>query len=64
MSTLVIAAVAFGGGLVLSSLFFAALWWAFRKTVGLVKMVVGWLVTIGLLAVAVAAVYLLAPFGG
>ena len=64
MSTLVIAAVAFGGGLVLSSLFFAALWWVFRKTVGLVKMVVGWLVTIGLLAVAVAAVYLLAPFGG
>ena len=51
MSTLAIVGAAFVAGIVLATLFFGVLWAVFRKTLGLVKMLVGWLVTLVLLGV-------------
>ncbi len=51
MSTLAIVGAAFVAGIVLATLFFGVLWVVFRKTLGLVKMLVGWLVTLVLLGV-------------
>lgn len=51
MSTLAIVGAAFVAGIVLATMFFGVLWVVFRKTLGLVKMLVGWLVTLVLLGV-------------
>ena len=51
MSALAIIGAAFVAGIALATLFFGVLWVVFRKTLGLVKMLVGWLVTLVLLAV-------------
>ena len=59
MGTAAIAAIAFAGGLFLATMGFLVLWWLFRKTLGLVKLIVGWAVTVTLLAVLVAVIWLL-----
>ena len=51
MSTLAIVGAAFVAGIVLATMFFGVLWVVFRKTLGLVKMLLGWLVTLVLLGV-------------
>ena len=59
MSTPIIVGVAFLAGLVLATFVFGALWWAFRKTIGIVKMLVGWALTVGVLAACAGALWFL-----